>query len=111
MTEQRSPQPVRAHSAIDPFSLAFFADPYPHHEAMREAGPAVRLERYGIWGMARHAEVHAALNDWKTFSSASGAGLEDFAGENVKRDDRRQMVNRDQQTGRPRPAVHVLEPI
>ena len=78
MTEQRSPQPVRAHSDIDPFSLAFFDDPYPHHEALREAGPAVRLERYGIWGMARHAEVHAALNDWKTFSSASGAGLDDF---------------------------------
>lgn len=24
---------------IDPFSHAFLSDPYPHHEAMREAGP------------------------------------------------------------------------
>ena len=78
MLDENRAAHARVTSAIDPFSLPFFDDPYPHHAAMRDAAPVVWLERYGIWGMARHAEVHAALNDWQTFSSASGAGLDDF---------------------------------
>lgn len=35
-------------SSIDPFSHEFLSNPYPHHEALREAGPAVWLEHYGI---------------------------------------------------------------
>jgi cytochrome P450 len=65
-------------SYIDPFSESFFADPYPFHEQLREAGPVVRLEKYGIYGMARHAQVQAALNDWKTFISGAGAGIQDL---------------------------------
>jgi cytochrome P450 len=63
---------------IDPFSDAFLADPYPFHEALREAGPVVWLGRYGVFATARHAEVQAALQDWSTFSSAAGVGLADF---------------------------------
>ena len=65
-------------SAIDPFSHQFLHDPYPHHHAMREAGPAVWLERYGIWAMARHQEVRDALTDWQTYCSSAGVGLSDF---------------------------------
>jgi 4-methoxybenzoate monooxygenase (O-demethylating) len=65
-------------SAIDPFSHAFLSDPYPHHEAMREAGPVVWLEQYGIWAMARHQEVRDALTDWETYCSGAGVGLSDF---------------------------------
>jgi 4-methoxybenzoate monooxygenase (O-demethylating) len=65
-------------SAIDPFSHAFLNDPYPHHEAMREAGPVVWLEQYGIWAMARHQEVRDALTDWETYCSGAGVGLSDF---------------------------------
>ena len=53
-------------SAIDPFAHAFLRDPYPHHEALREAGPVVWLEHYGIWTMARHEQVRDALTDWQT---------------------------------------------
>jgi 4-methoxybenzoate monooxygenase (O-demethylating) len=63
---------------IDPFSESFSDDPYPFHEQLREAGPVVRLEKYGIYGMARHGQVHAALNDWKAFSSGAGAGIQDL---------------------------------
>ena len=63
---------------IDPFSDPFLADPYPDHEALREAGPVVWLEKYGIYASARHAEVQTALQDWRTFSSAAGVGLADF---------------------------------
>jgi 4-methoxybenzoate monooxygenase (O-demethylating) len=65
-------------SAIDPFSHAFLSDPYPHHEALREAGPVVWLEQYGIWAMARHQEVRDSLTDWQTFCSSAGVGLSDF---------------------------------
>jgi cytochrome P450 len=60
---------------IDPFCDAFLDDPYPDHERLREAGPVVWLESYGIYASARHAEVQAALQDWRTYSSAAGVGL------------------------------------
>lgn len=66
---------------LDPFSLEALTNPYPHHVQLREAGPVLRLTRYGIWGMARHAEVSAALQDWQTFCSSRGGGLTDFAKE------------------------------
>ena len=65
-------------SAIDPFSHAFLRDPYPHHNSLREAGPVVWLEQYGIWAMARHQEVRDALTDWQTYCSSAGVGLSDF---------------------------------
>jgi len=65
-------------SAVDPFSHAFLRDPYPDHEALREAGPVVWLEHYGIWAMARHEQVRDALTDWQTYCSSAGVGLSDF---------------------------------
>lgn len=65
-------------STADPFSHAFLRDPYPYHEALREAGPVVWLERYGIWAMARHEQVRDALTDWQTYCSSAGVGLSDF---------------------------------
>jgi cytochrome P450 len=66
------------HLDIDPFSMAFFADPYPAHEAMREAGPVVYLDKWNIYGVARYAQVHEMLNDPATFCSSRGVGLSDF---------------------------------
>ena len=68
-------------SAVDPFCREFFENPFPVHEELREAGPAVRLSRYDVWAVARYAEVHRVLNDWETFCSSRGAGLTDFAKE------------------------------
>jgi cytochrome P450 len=68
----------RPTSAIDPFSHAFLENPYPHHESLREAGPVVWLEHYGIWAMARHQEVRDTLSDWQTYCSGAGVGLSDF---------------------------------
>lgn len=65
-------------SQVDPFSREFLSNPYPFHEELREAGPVVWLERYGIWAMARHEEVRACLMDWETFCSSAGVGLSDF---------------------------------
>ena len=65
-------------SDLDPFSPKFLGDPYPAHEALREAGPVVRLDRYGIWASARHGPVRAALLDPAAFCSSAGVGLSDF---------------------------------
>jgi cytochrome P450 len=64
---------------IDPYSSANLIDPYPMHECMREAGPVVRLRPYpGVVACARHAEVHAVLNDHANFVSGAGVGLTNF---------------------------------
>src|SRR5580658_6997514 len=87
MDAQTSPHSMYADPApagappvdIDPFSLEFFADPYPSHASLRDAGPVVWLSRYNIAATARYAEVRQALQDYKTFSSARGVGLADFS--------------------------------
>ncbi len=68
-------------SPIDPFSIAFLRNPHPAHEALREAGPVVWLERYEVYAAARHAEVRQILDDPATFCSSRGVGLSDFARE------------------------------
>ena len=70
---------------IDPFWREFFENPFAEYEELREAGPVVRLPRYGVWAVARYAEVHMVLNDWQTFCSSRGAGLTDFAREQAWR--------------------------
>ena len=66
---------------IDPFDEAFLADPYAHHDALREAGAVVYLEPIGCYAMARYSEVQEALKDWQTYTSGRGVGLADFARE------------------------------
>lgn len=65
-------------SDLDPFSADYLADPHPAQQALREAGPVVRLTHYNVWAIARYQEVYDVLNDWRTYSSARGAGLTDF---------------------------------
>jgi len=65
-------------ASIDPFDLAFLEDPLPYHALLRDAGPVVRLEKYGVYAMARYDEVHSALVDWQTFQSGAGVGLSNF---------------------------------
>ncbi|NDZ79368.1 cytochrome P450 [Streptomyces sp. SID10853] len=65
-------------SDMDLFGSDVLADPYPAYEKLREAGPAVMLERYGVWGFARHDVVRRALLDHETFYSSAGTGLTDL---------------------------------
>jgi 4-methoxybenzoate monooxygenase (O-demethylating) len=69
------------HLDVDPFSIEFFADPYPTHELLRDTGPVVYLDKWNVFGVARYAEVHAVLSDSATFCSGRGVGLSDFAKE------------------------------
>lgn len=64
---------------IDPYQSENLIDPYPMHQRIRDAGPVVRLTPYsGLVACARHAEVHAVLNDHEAFVSGAGVGLTNF---------------------------------
>lgn len=63
---------------IDPFGHAELTDPEATEAAVRAAGPVAYLPRYGIYAMARYAQVHAALRDWQTYRSGAGVGLSNF---------------------------------
>jgi cytochrome P450 len=65
-------------SNADPFSDASLLEPYAIHAELRDLGAVVRLERYGVWAMARHADVYALLNDWETYCSSAGVGMGNF---------------------------------
>jgi 4-methoxybenzoate monooxygenase (O-demethylating) len=69
---------VRATSDLDPFTPQVLADPFEMHRTLRDLGPVVWIRKYGVYALARHAEVHAALNDPASFSSATGVGLMDL---------------------------------
>src|SRR5258708_18442549 len=66
---------------VDPFAIEFFENPFPTHEALREAGPVVHLDKWNVYAVARYAEVYAVLNDPVAFCSSRGVGLSDFAKE------------------------------
>jgi 4-methoxybenzoate monooxygenase (O-demethylating) len=81
LTPEHGAAPGVPHFDFDPFSIEFFADPFPTHEKLREAGPVVYLDKWGVYGVARYQQVHAVLNDPLTFCSSRGVGLSDFAKE------------------------------
>src|SRR5437879_5279262 len=81
LTEAPSGAPPTPRVDVDPFSNEFFENPYPAQDILRAAGPLVWLDKWGVYGVARYAEVHAVLNDPLTFCSSRGVGLSDFAKE------------------------------
>ncbi len=73
--------PALPHLDVDVFDDVFLANPYSFHPAMRDAGCVFYLPKLGVYGMARHADVAAALKDHQTFCSGRGVGLTDFSKE------------------------------
>jgi cytochrome P450 len=62
-------------SEADLFSDAALSNPYPLWETLRDLGPAVHLTRHKMWWLTRYVRVRAALDDWQSFSSDAGIGL------------------------------------
>jgi cytochrome P450 len=60
----------------DPYSYAIDEDPYPVYKWLRDEHPAYHNERLDFWALTRFDDCHAALLDWKTYSSAKGTVLE-----------------------------------
>jgi cytochrome P450 len=61
---------------FDPYSDAFFDDPYDTYRWMRDEAPVYYSDRWDFYALTRNADVVAAHRDWETFSSAYGVTLD-----------------------------------
>ena len=57
---------------FDPYSPAIDADPFPYYKTLRDEYPCFYSPEAGTWVLSRYADIVTALNDWQTYSSASG---------------------------------------
>jgi 4-methoxybenzoate monooxygenase (O-demethylating) len=60
---------------IDPFSVEGLSRPLEVDVAIREAGPVVWIEKYGIWFTGRYEVVEHVFRDYETFESSAGTGI------------------------------------
>lgn len=60
----------------DPFDPVHVADPYPAFARLRDESPVYQVPGRGYWVLSRFDDVHMALRDHETFSSAKGVGPE-----------------------------------
>lgn len=67
-----------ARTDIDPYDLSNLLNPFEVQAAVRDLGPVVWLERYGVCAVARYAEVGAVMADPAHFISSAGVGLSDI---------------------------------
>ncbi|MBI5786575.1 MAG: cytochrome P450 [Rhodocyclales bacterium] len=58
--------------SFDPYSPAVDSDPFPLYKTLRDEHPCFWSEEAGMWVFSRYADIVTALNDWQTYSSASG---------------------------------------
>jgi len=56
-------------SDYDPFTEEAILDAHRYDGALRDIAPAVYLERYDVWAVARFQDVHAILPDHEHFTS------------------------------------------
>jgi cytochrome P450 len=63
---------------IDPYDIEVLRDPYPFHEALREAGPVVYIKAHDVYAVGRYAESKAVMSDWNRFTHRGGVGIQDI---------------------------------
>ena len=63
------PEACPFHDAAQDFRPYDLADPYPFYAYAREQAPVFYSDELGYWVVARHADVRAVLEDWRTYSS------------------------------------------
>jgi cytochrome P450 len=59
-----------------PFAYEIHEDPYPTYKRLRDEAPAYHNPELDFWALSRFADVHAAMQDWETYSSSAGVSLE-----------------------------------
>ena len=57
---------------FDPYSPKVDANPFPFYKVLRDEYPCFWSEEANMWVLSRYADISAALQDWKTYSSARG---------------------------------------
>jgi cytochrome P450 len=64
-------------STLDPYTDQALLNPWPLYRELREMGPVVWLEKYGMFALTRYDVVVKALRDWKAFPSSFGVMMND----------------------------------
>src|SRR5882762_2144985 len=64
-------------STLDPYMDQALLNPWPIYRELREMGPAVWLEKYGMLALTRYDVVVKALRDWEAFPSSFGVMMND----------------------------------
>src|SRR3981081_2794844 len=64
-------------STLDPYSDQALLNPWPLYGELREMGPVVWLERYGMFALTRYDAVARVLRDWQAFPSSFGVMMND----------------------------------
>src|ERR1700722_20851157 len=57
---------------LDPYSPAIDADPFAAYRRLRDDFPCFWSDEANAWVLSRFADIVAALNNWRTYSSAKG---------------------------------------
>lgn len=65
---------------FDPYSPAIDADPFPFYKTLRDQHPCFWSDEAQMWVLSRYADIVTALNDWQTYSSASGNLMTELPG-------------------------------
>ena len=60
----------------DPLSAEILEDPYPVYQRLRDEAPAYWLEEYDCWALSRFEDIWNASQDFETFRSGDGPGLQ-----------------------------------
>jgi cytochrome P450 len=63
--------------SLDPYAMDVLENPLPFYRALREAGPVVLFEKYGVYGVGGYAELREVVTDYNRFTSSSGVGITD----------------------------------
>jgi len=58
--------------SFDMYSPEFDADPFPVYRTLRDEHPCFWNDGAGLWILSRYDDINAALQDWRTYSSARG---------------------------------------
>jgi cytochrome P450 len=62
----------------DPWAIENLIDPYPMHEALRDAAPIVWLPQYDMYAVGRHEECRTVLSDYSRFMTGAGTSMQDI---------------------------------
>ncbi|MCM2478397.1 cytochrome P450 [Serpentinimonas maccroryi] len=65
---------------FDPYAPAIDADPFPYYRRLRDEHPCFWSEQAQMWVLSRYVDIVSALNDWQTYSSASGNLMTELPG-------------------------------
>ncbi len=62
----------------DPYSWKMLENPYPAYKILRDEYPAYFVEPHNFWVITRYADCLTATQDYATWSSAHGNGINDL---------------------------------